>query len=801
MEAHAHARHDRVDDFPLWEPLFTPFVNGVDECRERHCVKCRDFDPAHGHLNKVAWWTAHFASAMFPAGPDRDSAWRWGYLAGLWHDLGKFHPDFQRKLAGESIQIEHAGAGAAFAKETIPAVWQPLAFVIAGHRSGLANLATREPGDHLTPLDERVERAVVALQAVAGVSGSDLESMSSPLASFGDSLRLPPSATKNDAVSLTCFVRMLFSALVDADSLATERFCNPTDRKVRLRTHNTYSIIAELSERLDASLDQVAARARPCDLNDERARILEWCRQAAQSSNGIFTLNVPTGGGKTFASMAFALRHILANPDRGMRRVIVAVPFTSIIEQNAGKYAEIFGAENVIEHHSNLDDFEEGEEDNERSLRRRLACENWDAPIVVTTNVQLLESLFAHKRKRARKLHNIAGSVIILDEAQCVPVGFMALIVPMLRELAESYGCSVVICTATQPAWKRRPTLPFGIDPAALHPIIPPQVVLSKLAPFDRVDVEWPKPGEILSYSELADRLMGEPCAMAIVHRKKDALQLAKRLGMLCPGGPLFHLSTNMCPVHRRQALDQIREALEDFRREGRPCRIVTTQLIEAGVDIDVPLIFRAMAGLDSLAQAAGRANREGRMAGKGRLIVFNAETDPPDAHLQECAQVTRGMLYEDPDLDLTHPATFEAFFTLLYRGRNLDVKKLDRHTRELNFETVGREFRLIENGDQIPVVIAFDEVARQRLARVRAMASGSVGEDVADRFALRALQPYTVNLWPRGAAIIQQTLEPLFPGSSARYLDTMLYPKAYHPIFGLLIDDEPLMDPGMLVV
>jgi CRISPR-associated endonuclease/helicase Cas3 len=801
--AHSKQRTDRTPA-PLdeWEPLFTPFAGESGTgCGKRNCPRCASLEPDHGHLNKVAWWTAKFAGEMFPEGSDRETAHQWGYIAGLWHDLGKYSREFQRKLAGEHLQIEHTGAGAALAKAMIPIGWETVAFVIAGHHAGLANRKSKESiHDSNTPLDDRVARAIAMLAQCQGLADESNDEGIKNLMVLSSPSKLPEWITSGGDKATSrwsCFIRMIFSALVDADSIATESFCSATDLKTRFRAQPVYDSIEILQKRLERHIGDLIAKADATEVNRQRASILNWCRDAAICDPGFFTLNVPTGGGKTLAAMSFALRHAVTQRAKGMRRVIVAVPYTSIIEQNAGVYEEALGTHNLVEHHSNLDDFDDREEADEATIRRRLACENWDAPVIVTTNVQLFESLFTHKRRRARKLHNIAGSVIVLDEAQCVPVGFMALIVPMLRELVDHY-----CCTATQPAWRQVRGKPaFGIADERLHPIIPPDAGLSRVEGFDRVTVEWPKTTEPLLYEVLANKLAEEPCVMAIVHRKKDAQWLARKLRELRPDERVFHLSTNMCPVHRRKVLEEIRSAVALYRRLGEPCRIVSTQLVEAGVDLDLPVIYRAMAGLDSIAQAAGRCNREGKMGAKGRVVVFHAETAPPDGHLRRCAEIAANMLIEfDGQLDIRDPDTFESYFKRLYLSCKSDVKDLVRHVTDLNFETLGREFRLIDDSQQVPIVVLYDEEARSRLRTVQGIARSQTGEDVAARVAFRALQPYSVAVWPKGLAVLEGALEPLFRGSTAKMLDPYFFPDSYDDVFGLVTDDEPIIQPERLI-
>lgn len=757
----------------------------------------KDWEPLERHLQDVAELAGAFADAF--------GAQEWGRLAGLWHDLGKYSREFQAKLRGEHFQIEHTGAGAALAKEKISVGWQTLAFVIAGHHAGLANLNDRGDSGTSTPLVDRVDRAKAMLAKCRALMEENKDEAMLRLMQTQAVPKLPEwtlGPSDDEKASFSHFTRMIFSALVDADSIATESFCSPDEEKTRLRAQPVYDAVEVLHERLDAHIDELGTAAADTEVNRQRANILNWCREAAQKERGFFTLNVPTGGGKTLAAMSFALRHVVKHHQKGMRRVIVAVPYTSIIEQNAGVYEKALGAHNLVQHHSNLDDFDDKEEADEATIRRRLACENWDAPVIVTTNVQLFESLFTHKRRRARKLHNIAGSVILLDEAQCVPVGYLELIVPMLRDLVDHYGCTVVISTATQPAWRQVRGKPsFGVPEEKICPIIPPDAALSRVQGFDRISVEWPQTKEPVPYETLALQLAVEPCVMAIVHRKKDAQWLARRLRELRPEEKVFHLSTNMCPVHRRSVLEEIRAAIHQFRTSGTPCRVVTTQLVEAGVDLDLPVIYRAMAGLDSITQAAGRCNREGKMEGKGRVLVFYAETEPPDPHLKRCAKITESMLAEDDGkLDIRDPATFEGFFKRMYHLADTDVKKLVRHATDLNFETLGREFRLIDDSQQTPIVILYDDEARDRLRTIQNIAHSPVGEEVASRLAFRALQPYTVAVWPKGLAVLGTALEPLFPGSTTLLLDPLNYPSSYDAVFGLVTDDEPSIPPERLI-
>ena len=755
-----------------WEHLFT----GITD------------DP--GHLEKVALLASNFAAAF-------DAA-NWGRLAGLWHDLGKYLQAFQNRLRGENISVEHAGAGAALAAKLLgPQVGLPLAFAIAGHHAGLANLRSRQSEDHLTPLEKRLRDAETALTACLQVAPGCLSSL--PDLTLPESITSAEGQPEATVRKFALFTRLLFSALVDADSLATEAFQDARALKTRLRAQPIYDSIDTLHQRMRHHLDGLAANADDTDLNRHRTRIGDWARAAASQPPGVFTLNVPTGGGKTYAGMAFALEHIVRHQaTTPLRRVVVAVPFTTIIEQNADDYANLLGAHNVIQHHSNLDEQPENDREDERLLRRRLACENWDAPVIVTTNVQLFESLFAHKKSRARKLHNLAGSVIILDEAQCIPTGFIGPILETLRFLVSCYHCTVVLCTATHPAWELRDKFRQGFG--SLTPIIPPAERLWEEPAFDRVRVHWPATTAPTSYPELAQSLSAHACALAIVHRRTDARQLAQLIQTSRPGDRLFHLSTHLCPAHRRQVITAIKAALETHRRDGTPVRAVATQLVECGINFDWPVLYRAMAGLDSLAQAAGRCNREGhRWNGPGHVHIFHAETEPPDTFLARAKAVATSLLNKrGGTLDLRDPATFSDYFKSLHAEANLDEKNILGELSQLNFETAGRLMQLINSPFDHPVIIPFDDEAVGRIAEVQRLASAGV--EHLDRFALRRLQPYTVQLSRHQAAQIQNALDPLYSDATAQVLNRPLYPKLYDTVFGLCLEDDPRPDPSRLI-
>lgn len=714
-----------------------------------------EWEPLEDHLRLTAELAARFAAAF--------GAEEWGRLAGLWHDLGKYQQAFQDLLRGEKRQVEHAGAGAVLAEE-----WglRPLAFAIAAHHGGLPNHQARGELANLTPLLDRINGNRHVLDEIRSQIPAGLLAVTKPELPP----RLLPGRGSSRSVKEACirrgelWTRFLFSALVDADRLATESFHHG-----RMRQPAGFASVAELRERVDARCDSFRGDGWVDVL---RARILADCRAAAERPRGIFSLTVPTGGGKTLSGMSFALRHAERH---GQRRVIVVIPYTSIIEQNAAEYARTLGAENVIEHHSALDEARAKEEDSEAEVRRKLATENWDAPVIVTTGVQFFETLFSNRASRCRKLHNVAGSVIVLDEAQTLPAEFLTPILDVLRELVDGFGCTVVLSTATQPALARRDALPDGLE--GVQEIVRKPAELARA--LERVRIHWPAPGaEPTPYADVAEALEGHDRVLAVVHRRQDARDLAARL----PEEGRFHLSALMCAAHRSETLAQVRRRLAG---DG-PCRLVSTQLVEAGVDVDFPVVYRALAGLDSLAQAAGRCNRNGRQE-RGEFVVFRAETAPPRG-LAAALGVTESLMtiYGD-GLDFS-PERFDEFFRMLYMLRNTDARGVQAHRAGMDFETVAALVRLIDDGYNQPVVVPWDD-SDERLASYRAAPS---------RDTLRALQPFLVQ-------VPIYELHHLIDSAAVEAVADGLYALApqehlrYDDIFGLQLGSEVVADPEVL--
>lgn len=577
----------------------------------------------------------------------------WGRLLGWWHDLGKYSAAFQEYLSASMAaeegedgrrletagRVDHSTAGARHAAQLGP-LGQILAYCIAGHHAGLPDNVGGASG-----LSIRLKKQVDPFGAA-------------PAEILGRSLPVPPrfrpyGNRQRNAFTLAFFTRMLFSCLVDADFLASEWFMNSERAAHR---PGAGALPMDLLVRLDAHLAEKERSSQDTEVNRRRREVLAACRQKAMLSPGLFSLNVPTGGGKTLSSLAFALTHAAKHE---LRRVIYVIPFTSIIEQTADVFRNALGdlAGEVLEHHSALDQ----DDPKRQSERSRLAAENWDAPVIVTTNVQIFESLFASRTSRCRKLHRLARSVIVLDEAQTLPANLLAPSLAAMDELARNYGTTIVLCTATQPAVERRDGFAIGLE--GVTPIIDdPQSLHDAL---QRTDVQ---PVGMLTDEEIIERLVKERQVLCIVNSRGHAAELFRRLN----DPDALHLSACMCAAHRSEVVGKIRHRLDPTVNEA--CRVISTQVIEAGVDVDFPAVYRAAAGLDSVAQAAGRCNREGLLKNSsgqpqsGRVLVFDydeqAHRPPPfirraAGHFREVAS--------DHVADLIAPKAVEAYFRLHY--------------------------------------------------------------------------------------------------------------------------------------
>lgn len=655
-----------------------------------------------------------------------------GRVAGLLHDLGKYTQEFQDRLSG-GRRVNHSTAGAKVAVDRYGKhLGKMLAFCIAGHHAGLANGVN---GEQVTALEARLEDKIPAPDSIWE------REIVLPA-------NLPPPSLKprdQDAVGFCAafFIRMLFSALVDADYLDTEEYFAGLEGTQK--PHGQHPTLAELRGRLNACLDKLAAGAEASPVNDLRQEVLAHVRGKAAEPPGLFTLTVPTGGGKTLTSLAFALDHARHH---GLARVIYVIPYMSIIEQTTAVFRAALRVDDaeepdfVIEHHSTFD--EDGIGTREAREKLKLAMENWDAPIIVTTAVQFFESLFSNRPSRCRKLHNVANSVVILDEAQTLPLQYLRPCVAALDELARNWRTSVVLCTATQPALAQSDEFVGGFE--NVRELAPEPERLYRTLKRTRVRHE----GQ-LDDAALAERLHESPQSLCIVNTRRHARELYE---CMADAEGAAHLTTLMCARHRREKLDDVRERL----RNGAPVRLIATSLVEAGVDLDFEVVWRAEAGLESIIQAAGRCNREGR-AKTGDVFVFKPSSDEeghkPPREIGQFADAARDVMQSHLD-DPTSLDAIDDYFRKLYwlKGDDaLDAKDILRLLREpggsldFPFETIAGKFRLIET-PMAPIIVPWcgmdgrDDTARRLLDELRWV-------DRPGRIA-RRLQPYVVQVPPQ---------------------------------------------------
>lgn len=719
------------------------------------------------HLLNVGHGAGEFAAA-FGA---REMAEVKGYL----HDLGKYTMPFQARLRGNPLRVDHSTWGARIAVQRFGPMGHLLAYGIAGHHAGLAN-GTGE-GER-TPLDERLKAQLPELDST-WEGDIPLPSKVAPPQGYRPYFEKGQQGNKRNSFQLAFLSRMLFSCLVDADFLDTERFYKRIENQPDHRTEGAaLPSLAMLREHLDAYLRGMPAGG---DVNPLRASILRHVRAQAEEAPGLFSLTVPTGGGKTLASLAFALDHAIRH---GLRRVIFVIPFTSIVEQNAAVFRKALGPLGevaVLEHHSSFVEQLPPRDDPEKyqsAKKLQLAMENWDAPIVVTTAVQFFESLFAARPSQCRKLHNIAGSVVILDEAQTMPLRLLRPCVASIDELARNYRTSVVLCTATQPALEA-PAFEGGLT--GVRELAPePAKLFQKL---ERVRVRhvgaW-------SDDELAEQMRSRDQVLCIVNNRRHARAVYQAMADL-PGAR--HLTTLMCAKHRREVLDEVREML----KQQVPCRLVSTSLIEAGVDVDFPTVLRAEAGLDSIAQAAGRCNREGKRgvdASEVHIFANESEDWAPPPELTTYAQTAREVLRQFEG-DPLSPAAIRRYFELLYwqkGGDKLDEPNLmgllsSAMPDSLPLETLATKFRMIDSV-QMPVIIPFDDTAREAL-RALEHAPGCGG-------LARQLQPYLVQLPRQGFDALYKAgaIAPVTPQKWGEQFMVLMHQDLYDPRFGLSWDN-----------
>lgn len=723
--------------------------------------------PLMDHLKESARLASEFASAF--------NSSSWAYAAGMLHDIGKATPVWQnylKKKSGydEEAHLEtklnkrdHSSPSAKLAEELLgEGVGRILAYCIAGHHAGLpdwigspCSLSFRLQNADMSCINDEYQHDIQVSRSSS-----------------------PPWKFDNSGLDMSLWIRMLFSCLVDADFLDTEVYMEPDKAKTRCG----YSSLTELLSRFNSYMNEMTKSAlagADTPINRARQRVLADCRSAARLEPGFFSLTVPTGGGKTLSSMAFALEHAVKF---GEKRIIYVIPYTSIIEQNADVFRKVFGEGQVIEHHSNLDE-------NDSSPKSRLAAENWDAPIIVTTSVQFFESLFAAKPSRCRKLHNIVNSVVVLDEAQLLPAEYLEPILGIMKLLCEHYKVTFVLSTATQPAFEARDDYPQfpGLPRGSVREII--QDVPRLYRELRRVKVDPIDTKTIRIWEEIAEELKSFERVLCVVSDRKSCRELHAAM----PKGT-YHLSALMCAQHRSDCIAEIKGKL----KTAEPVRVISTQLVEAGVDIDFPVVYRAMAGLDSIAQSAGRCNREGKLktnGGVGKVVVFTPQRKPPPGILRKASETTALLLDSGRIIDPIDYAAFGLYFSELYwKVNSLDEKGImkmlspDLQDCGIQFRSAAEAFQIIDDAMQKTILVPYGE-GEKFIAELKANGP--------ERWLLRKLQRYSVNIYnDQFCALLNRgSIEEVSPG-----LFALTCKIEYNDVVGLLIDEMP-NDPTSFIV
>ena len=612
------------------------------------------------HQSGVANLAEKFASEFGMA--------QFGRIMGLLHDKGKEQEEWQKYIRGVTGYDKkysaikkgpnHSYVGAVIANNHYKVLAPLIAQPIAGHHRGLYDYCCYKEEIRRELPKEISDNEIIPIQM--------------------------PNFPKMEKYDLHHLVRMLFSCLVDADSLDTESFMDPDQATMR----GGHTTMEELLVRLEEHLRKLKENSEDTVVNRVRNFVQDQCVKESQGNLGFYSLTVPTGGGKTLSSVLWALHHAVKNH---LHRIIIAIPYTSIIVQTAATLKSIFGEENVLEHHSNVNP--EDIKDPELRERMLLATENWDYSIIVTTNVQLFESLFSNKRSSCRKLHNIVKSVIILDEVQTLPLGFYKPIVHTLDTLHRVFGVSILFTTASQPVLEGRIE---GTNYLTSFDALPP---IKEIIPKDsnlheklrRVELTFLD--DPYSYDEIAEKLAKHKRVLCIVNTRRDAKEIFTRL----PNeGVRIHLSRMMCPAHIAHSIRRIKELLR--ANEDLSIRVIATQLIEAGVDVDFPVVYRQEAGLDSILQAAGRCNREGNNI-ISPTYVFSLEKEHalPPGFITQTNNARKAI---GKNHDWFAPQTMESYFHQLYsRTDNFDKNQMKEllYIQDCNFESAANQFYLID--------------------------------------------------------------------------------------------------------
>lgn len=629
---------------------------------------------------------------------------------GLFHDCGKFSQAFQKYIRGlKHGRVDHSTAGAQLLQQTGSLTGRLESFCIAGHHAGIPNGGSQVDTANEGTLCGRLKKEIPDFSAYKKELQQPQKLMAFEKVASQYGTPLNP-----NCIAVNLWLRMLFSCLVDADFLDTEAYM-----KNGKAQRGQFDTIDELAEEFFSQLHQKGFFEPKNALNQKRCEILERCIQYGETRpEGIYTLTVPTGGGKTISAFAWAMEQARTHHKK---RIIYVIPYTSIIEQTADILRSFLGDENVIEHHSQA----EYDDTKEELSRKRLATENWDAPVIVTTNVQFFESLFANRTSRCRKLHNIADSVILFDEVQMFPVNFLMPVLQSLEALVQHFSCSLLLCSATQPAFNSNMISGLKLNPK-------PVEIMDDLPGLYQFFKRTTMVNEGLQdYDWVADRISENPQCLCICLTKDEAMQIYQRVR-----GECTYLSTNLCPSHRQQVIQEMKEKL----KKGKTCRMVSTSIISVGVDIDFPVVYLEENGVDSLIQGAGRCNREGKkLAAESLVHIFSTEKIQNSRFMRQERQCTQ--LVEQQYSDITLPDSIKAYFQELYSAKEaiLDEKEILKLSGQAAFATIGERFKLIEDYTK-NLFIPWNDEAKQIEQQLRM--------GIFTRELMRKAGKYTVSVW-----------------------------------------------------
>lgn len=644
------------------------------------------------HLIHVAELAESFAT-----GPEMKQM---AYQCGKYHDVGKYSEEFQEYIRGlKKGRVDHSSAGAQllFRNREMNSVYE--AMCIAGHHTGLPDMGSKLDTGEESSFCGRMKKRIPDY-------GAYMDELGKP-----EKLGIPMELLRSqNGIVNTMRMRMLFSSLVDADFLDTERYMNPHQQE-----RGKFASIPELYAAFFDKLQEKGYLSPKNALNEKRCEILKRCIAMGKEPPGMYSLTVPTGGGKTISSFAFALEQA---KKYGKERIIYVIPYTSIIEQTSYILKSFLGNQNVLEHHSQVD----YDDTNEDMLQKRLAAENWDAPIIVTTNVQFFESLFANKTSRCRKLHNVANSVIIYDEAQMLPTNFLKAVTQAMECLAKEFQCTEVLCSATQPALDDF----FAERPKEIMDNISEMYKFFKRTKFQDDGLQ--------TYETIGEQISRSKQALCVCLTKAEAQKI---YAAVADQDNCWYLSTDLCPLHRHKVIEEMKRRL----KAGETCRVVSTSIISVGVDIDFPVVYIEETGIDSLIQGGGRCNREGKYPLEESIVhIFQTEESQKSRFLKQerqCTQVTKASV----SVEISSPTAIECYFKHLYQAKEviLDEKKILEKSNRLSFAQIAKDFHLIEDHTKT-VFIPLDEDAEAIANQLRL--------GVRNRELMRKAAKYSVNVY-----------------------------------------------------